>query len=135
MSLSNASIVTAPSSIAPTGGSALVFSSSGNLSNGKVTLIVSADTDLRIRRSIDATIKNPSPSLSAPNGYTQARVSFVYKKPKLLANGKITVNTARVEFSYDVETTQTEIQELADVAAQMCFDGDFVPSIKTLTLT
>lgn len=134
MSLVNASIVTAPSSIAPTGGTALAFASSGNLSNGKVSLVVSADTDLRTRRQIDVTVKPPAASTNAPNGYTQARVQFLFKKPKLLANGKITVNTARVEFSYDVETTQTEIQELADVAAQMSFDADFVPTIKTLVM-
>lgn len=135
MSLTNASIVTAPSAFTPTGGTALAFASLGNLSNGKVTLFVAADTDFRVRRTIDITVKAPSPQPSAPNGYTQARVSMLFKKPKLLANGKITVCTTLVQTAYDVECTQTEIQELIDVGAQMCVDADFVPVHKTLSTT
>lgn len=133
MALLNAAIVTAPTSIAPTGGSALTFSSNG-ISNGVAELIVPADTDQRIRRSLTVSAKSPKASTSAPNGYTQSRVTMLYRKPKLLANGKITVATAKVEFAYDVENTQLEIQELLDVAAQLCSDADFTPVVKLLSL-
>jgi len=135
MSLANAGIVTAPSSIAASGGTAVTFVSNGSPSAGKLNIFVSAATDLRLRRSIDVTVRPPSANVSAPNGYTQARISFLFKKPKLLANGKITVNTSRVEFAYDVETTQAEIQDLLDTASQICFDADFTPTTKTLTLS
>lgn len=134
MSLNNAAIVIAPTSIAPTGGSALTFASNGLQGPGKVTLVVPTDTDYRTRRSLDVTVKPASVSAGAPNGYTQNRITFVFKKPKVLANTKITVNTVKVEFAYDVETTQTEIQELLDVAAQLCFDADFTPTVKLLSL-
>lgn len=134
MALSNAAIVVAPTSIAPTGGTAVTFASNGISGPGELTLVVPADTDFRTRRSIDVKVKPAKVSVSAPNGYTQARISFLFKKPKILANTKITVNTAKVEFSYDVETTPTEIQELLDIMAQICFDADFTPTVKLLSL-
>jgi len=135
MALNNAALVVAPTSIAPTGGTALTFASNGIQGPGEITLVVPADLDLRTRRSIDIKVKPAKTSVGAPNGYTQARVSMLYKKPKILANTKITVNTVKVEFAFDVETTQVEIQELLDVAAQLCFDADFVPTVKQLSLT
>jgi len=134
MALNNLAVVTGPSNIAPTGGTALTFTSNGFTGPGKLTLVVPADTDLRLRRSMDVTVKQARVSSSAPNGYTQPRITVIYKKPKLLANGKITVNTIKVEAAYDVETTQTEIQELIDVAAQVCSDSDVEPTFKLLSL-
>lgn len=134
MSLNNAAVVTAPTSIAATGGTALTLASAG--SDGITNrLIVTADTDFRTRRSIVASIKTPKPLATAPNGYTQARSKAVYTKPKLLANTKYTNNTISIEISVDVETTQTEIQELMDVGAQMLFDADFIQLWKTQNLT
>lgn len=125
MSVSNASIVTAPTSITVTGGTAVAFSSLG-LADGRQTLFVAADTDQRTRRSIDVSVKPAKSSSSAPNGYTQPRATLLLKKPKVLANGKITVGTLRVEMAYDVEFTQPEIQELVDFGAQFFCDPDFL---------
>lgn len=124
MPVSNASIVTAPTSITVTGGTAVTFASLG-LADGKQTLFVASDTDQRTRRSIDVSVKPAKPSPSAPNGYTQPRATVTLKKPKILANGKITVATLRVEMAYDVEYTQAEIQELVDFGAQFFCDSDF----------
>lgn len=135
MSLTNAGLTVAPTSYTVTGGTALTFNSMGPAVNGKVTLYVPADTDLRLRRTIDASVKTPAVNLAAPNGWTQARASVLFKKPKLLANGRITVNTARVELAFDPETTQTEITELVDIAAQTLIDADFTSFWKALALT
>jgi len=123
MAISNAVLNTAPTSITVTGGSALTFTSMAP--GAKNELIVSADTDLRTRRTMTVEAKMAKPAVGAPNGYSQQRMTVLYRKPKLLANGKIIVNTVRVEMAYDVETTQTEIQELMDVGAQTLFDADF----------
>jgi len=132
MALSTATSLSG-ATISASGGATVQWSSLG-LQGNKNVLVVAADTDLRIRRQIDASAKTPSVQLSAPNGYSQARGVVFYKKPKLLANGKVTVNTARVEIAYDVETTPTEIQDLLDVASQVCFDSDFTPVFKQLSL-
>lgn len=122
------------STIAGTGGTTVTWASLGQVGN-KVTLVVPADADLRTRRQIDVVAKQPTPRSGTPNGYTQARVTKVYKRPLTLDNGETTVNTVKVEVSYDVETNATEIQDLLDVGAQMLFDSDFTGVDTTLALT
>jgi len=134
MSLINAALVVAPTSIAPTGGTALTFASFGSPAPGQVNLFVPADTDLRTRRSMQWKVKLAKPKADAPNGYTQHRVSFTYYYPIILANGKITVNSSGGFASFDVETSQTQIQQLIDVGAQGFSDADFVPVFKTLSI-
>lgn len=133
MSLQSATTLSG-ATFAGTGGSTVNWSSLGQVGN-KLPIAVVSDTDLRTRRQIDVTVKSPTPNSGAPNGYTQARVTKVYKRPLLLENGKLTVNTAKVEIAYDVESTPTEIQDLLDVAAQMAFDADFVSADLTLSLS
>lgn len=131
MSLKDASIMTAPTSFTVNGGSALAFSelySSGE----KVTIGVSADTDLRLRRTMDAHIYQPKPNSGAPNGYTQGRAKVVFKSPLLLDNGAITVNTVKVEVAFDVETTDAERTELCDIGGQIFIDSDFRALLKNL---
>lgn len=132
MSLSNAAVVTG-GTLSVAGGSALTFSSFGS-SPGVVELGVPADTDFRLRRTATCQYKAPRVSKDAPNGYTQARAIATYRKPKLLANGKYTVNTIQVSIQYDPETTDAEKQELMDVAAQFGFDADFVSFFKSGSL-
>ncbi len=123
MSLSNASVQSG-ATMAPTGGSALAFESAG-IRDRVHKVFATADTDLRTRREIVATVKEPVPSASAPNGSTQARASATVKLPLALDNGNSTVNTVRIELSYDPETITSEIDELRIVAAQVLTDSDF----------
>jgi hypothetical protein len=122
------------STIAGTGGTAVNWTKMGQVGN-KVSLAVTSDADLRSRRTLDVVAKAPSVNPGAPNGYTQARVTKVYKQPLLLENGSITVNTVKVEVAYDVETSAAEIQELVDQGAQLLFDADLVSVDKTLSLS
>jgi hypothetical protein len=132
MSLSNASVSTG-ATIAPSGGSALAFEGAGARGNTH-TIFVPADANLLTRRSIVTTVREPKPLASAPNGYSQARCSYVFKSPLALDNGLTTVNTVRIEFSYDSETTSAEIEELRIIAAQICSDADFAGAVKNLSL-
>lgn len=132
MSLSNASISTG-ATVAPSGGSALAFAGSGARGDTH-EIYATADTDLRTRRSIVTTVRKPRVLASAPNGYSQARCSFALKSPLTLDNGLVTVNTVRIEFSFDPETTQAEIEELRILAAQICSDADFAAAVKSLSL-
>lgn len=116
---------------APTGGTDLTFADFGTVGSS-IALYVPADTDMRLRRTVNGNFKVAKPNASSPNGYTQARAALTFKKPKLLANGKITVNTIQVSIAYDWETTDAEKQELLDVGAQMCYDSDFLSFFKTL---
>lgn len=133
MSLLNAAVVTAPTTISVTGGSALTFVPVTN-NGSNVELVVATDTDNRTRRRLLASVSLPKVSPTAPNGYTQARVEVKFRKPKLLANGKYTTNELIVSMRYDAETSDTEIQEMRDVGAQLLFDADFANTWKLQSL-
>lgn len=133
MSLSNAAVVTAPTSIAPTGGTALAFASFG-ASPGGLIIAVPADVDQRLRRSITFSITPPRPSPTSPSGYTQQRCRAIFKRPILTASGKYTVNTVEISWAMDVETNDTVKQELIDVSSQLLFASDFVQFWKNQSL-
>lgn len=121
--------VTNGGTIAATGGTTKTFSKLRQNGNS-VILSDLAVSDMRVRPTIEVSVRSPAPSVSAPNGYTQARGSNVIKVPKLLANGKITVNTVRQEFSFDVETTDAEKQYLLDLAAHAAINTDLKSAMK-----
>jgi len=123
MPLQTASVLSG-ATITPSGGTALAFTGAG-IRNNTHPLFVAADADLRTRRTMMCTVKDPKVSASAPNGYTQARSSVTFKSPLSLDNGSITVNTVRVEVSYDVETSAAELAELKVIGAQILTDSDF----------
>lgn len=133
MPLNGASVLSG-TTVSASGGTALTFSSAG-VENGKVTLYCDDDTDLRTRREIVCSIKPPKVSASAPNGYTQARVTMLFKSPLELDNGNVTVNTGKFELSFDPETTDAEISEILDVVSQCIFDSDFTNLYQDLSLS
>lgn len=124
MALNGAGILVG-ATISPTGGTATTFASAG-IQNSVQTLNNNDDTDLRTRRQIVASTKSPSVLASAPNGYTQARNSVTIKWPQTLTNGKVSVDTMRIELSRDVETTQAEVLEYLKQGAQVLIDSDFL---------
>jgi hypothetical protein len=72
-----------------------------------------------LRTEVVASVKAPKVSVSAPNGYTQSRTSIFFKVPKLLANGKTTVNTFELKGAFDPETTDAERATVRNMAIQV----------------
>lgn len=132
MPLNGASVLSG-ATMSPTGGTAISFTSAG-IRNNSVTLNCDADTDFRTRRQITCSISEPKVATSAPNGYTQARSVALIKLPKTLANGKVTVNTLRIEFARDVETSAADITEAKVIGAQVLNDPDFDALFEDLSL-
>lgn len=132
MSLNNASIDIG-ATLTPSGGTATAFESSG-ISGQVNKLFASADTDLRTRREIVCSVKEPKVQAAAPNGYTQARGMATLKFPLELDNGNITINQLKIELAYDVETTQTEIDTYLSAGALVLSDADFASLFKSLSL-
>lgn len=124
MSLSNVSVLNG-ATIAPSGGTALAFSGTGIKNGNSHTLICDADDDYQTRRTIVCTVKEPKYSATAPGGLTQARASQVWKFPKILDNGNLTVETVRIEVSHDPESTVAEVEAHLDLASQGLTDSDF----------
>jgi hypothetical protein len=83
------------------------------------------DTELLTAKSIDFSVKEPTVSASAPNGYTQARRVALLRFPLELDNGNRTVCTAKVELAVDVEATSAEIAEYVLITSQVLADADF----------
>lgn len=116
MAISPLTVVINGTTATPTGGTSLVLTSIVN--NGTVVEMKNlAQTDTRLRQSlVFGPVKEPKVSASAPNGYTQLRIPFRVKVPKLLANGKYTdaVNVSG-ELFYDLEATDAEKQQALDI--------------------
>jgi len=125
MSLLNAQLMVAPTGYTVTAGTAIAFSSFGQIGQNGYRLGVAADTDSRTRRTIETKVTLPRPDVTKPNGYTQCRNSATFKRPIILANGKVTVNTVQIIMAYDVETSDVEKNMLIDIGGQMLIDADF----------
>lgn len=117
----------------PTGGTAVSFAGSG-IVNGSITAVATGDSSLLTRRECTFSAKKPKVSAGAPNGYTQARVNMAFHSPLALDNGNTTTNTGRAEFSFDVETSDAERDELRIMLAQMILGSDFDNLIDELIL-
>jgi len=120
--------------ITPSGGTALPFILAGSPVNDAVKAYASGDTDLRTRRSIHFSVKEPKVSATAPNGYTQARAQVYIKIPFSLDNGLVTTHSVRIEFAYDAEATQAEVLEMRKIACQAIIDSDLDEFYNNLSL-
>lgn len=123
MSLENASIPVG-ATYSPTGGSATSLVSLGSTQNNH-SLFIDDGSNLILRKTCLATSKAPVPNAAAPNGYTQQRSSIVFHVPKLLANGKYTTNTVKIEVAFDPETDASEKAFLRGLLAHCGVDTDF----------
>lgn len=119
MSFTNPTIVSAPTSYTVTGGTAVVFADSGASRQNEKLLIVPADTDFRTRRSILFRSSAAIPNKGMPNGYSNEKRTATIHKPIVLANGKMTVLSASITLSYDVEASVAQRTEMKDLAAQL----------------
>lgn len=121
MALSQVVIKSAPTSYTVTGGTIVPFTVLKNTGNETV-LAATADTDVRIRRTIQHSIADPAPSAKGPNGFTQQKQRTLISAPKVLANTKITVNSFLGSLSWDVEATPAEKIWLLDQIVQYYSD-------------
>lgn len=117
----------------------ILVGASASFTGGTATslaLLSASDTSLRgyvassgvtplTRTEVTFQAKTPKTNQLSLNGYTQGRSSVTITVPKTLANLKVTRNTARVEFGFDVETTDAERLALKVLTCQLTMDGDF----------
>lgn len=125
MGLKNMSLIAAPTSITPAGGTALDFAEDGvTISNG-LHLIVPSDDDYQTRRVV--TIKNRPPTLDPKTGsYSKDKKSMSLAKPLVLADGRVIFNTIRLERETHPSLSAADALELNNLGAQMLTDPDVV---------
>jgi hypothetical protein len=117
-----------------TGGTATGVKVKGSTLTTK-DVILDDSSEFIDQTKISFSIKDPKPSVSAPNGYTQGRASVALLVPLALDNGAYTTNTLRLELSCDHETTDAEIESMLVIAAQLLSDSDFSDFWKSLTIS
>lgn len=93
----------------PTGTQIPMVQAGGTLSSGK---LVEDDVGEKSRLVINISASPATQNSATPGGYTQSRRNFSYLKPKILANGNSTVNTVRIQVSFDPESTETDVKVL-----------------------
>lgn len=124
MSLNGASIPLG-GTYSPTGGSATSLVSLGSINSNGHKLFLDEGLTALLRKSVVASAKEPTIQSSAPNGYTQRRVTFSLHSPLLLDNGEVTTNKVEVSISYDPETDASEVAGLREWLAHLGSDADF----------
>jgi hypothetical protein len=108
--------------MAPTGGTDLVFAPDGvSIQNG-VHLTVPATAAYKDRQT--ATVKFRPPSLGSDGAYTKDKKSVSYSVPKTLASGVVVYNTIRIEREVHPEFTAAEALDLNVIGAQILCDSE-----------
>lgn len=133
MPITNPSVKTGVTSYTVTGGTALSLAV-GAQDIDTLKFIVSSDTSLKTRRELQVDIVAPKVQASAPNGFTQARWKSFMKFPRTLANTKTTVDTIRLEFATDIETSSTQKGEMYDALVTFLADSSVKAAILAQTL-
>lgn len=121
------------STVAATGGSDVVHSVFNN-SNPNVAAFENLAQAYGSRQMLKAKVSRPKADASTPGGYTQARTDLVLSVPKVLANGKTTFNSVKIQIAYDVETTDAEKAELEAMGAQLFIDSELQSARRNQTL-
>lgn len=121
MTMKNMSLLSG-ATVSATGGTALVLTGNGiSIPNG-VQMVVAADTDYSLRRSVTARVRNPS--LNKDGVWSKDKKVISYTVPIRLATGQIVHNVIRVERELHPEAASTVGPELNKLGAQLLVDSD-----------
>lgn len=132
MSLTTNPVVKTAGTLSVTGGTSITLSNFGTVGS-VLTLGNAAATDFRLRETVKFQVKEARPMASAPNGTSQSRATATISVPKLLANGKYTVNSISTTLAFDPESSDADKVKLMDIMAQLLFGADYVSFWKSLS--
>lgn len=124
MPISNASIPVG-ATLAPSGGTATNLVVVGRSLSDAATFVGTTGVTQLTRTAIDFSVKQPKVNAGSPGGFTQGRSIVKITSPKVLANLKRTLNSIKIELSFDPETTDAEVTALKTQAALLLVDSDF----------
>lgn len=119
MSINNSTFAEG-ATLSATGGTTKTWKTVGGTPDAN-ELYVDEDVSSTTRRKLFVTRQTAKVQASAPGGWTQERFTVSLHQPKVLANGNLTVNTAKYIQSVDVETTTAERVALMETMCQTLF--------------
>lgn len=108
--------------MAPTGGTDLVFAPTGVTIQNGCELTVPAVTTYAARPK--ATVKYRPPVLLGDGTYQKDKKSFVYSVPRTLASGAIVYDVIRIEREVHPETSAANALDMNIIAAQALTDSE-----------
>lgn len=123
MGLKSMSLLSGATSVAASGGSALVFADDGVTIPNGLHLIVPADADYQTRRQVTAKYRPPSLD-SKTNSYGKDKKSITLVQPIVLTDGRVVFNTMRIEREVHPSLTAAQCVELNKLGAQLLVDTD-----------
>lgn len=109
--------------LSSTGGTLTSVQSKGTTLNTTRVIVDDGDS-LADQSEIRFSVKEPRADESAPNGYTQARCNFTLYRPVTPTDGQRTLNSVSVSLSYDPHSTDAQVQELLNMAAETMVDTE-----------
>lgn len=120
MSLKTMSLLSG-ATVAVSGGTAQAFATNGATIPNGVQLVVPADTDYGVRRSITARVRNP---VVKDGVWGKDKKVVSYTVPIRLASGQIVHNVIRVEREVHPDLSQANCAEMNKIGAQLLIDSD-----------
>jgi hypothetical protein len=124
MSLKNAVFKTG-ATWAPTGGTDVTFVPDGRVVSDGVNLVVTADDNLLLRRSLTARSTLPAAPAKVGDYARLGRNSVVYRIPFVAADGKTYTQTVKIETAFHAEYTSTQKGVAVTDGAALMLDDDF----------
>jgi hypothetical protein len=82
-----------------------------------------SEPDYRARQQVVVTAREPK--LQADGNFSKMRIRVQFVSPKTRDDGTIAYNIGRAEVEYDVESTEAEVSELREMAAQCAISAVF----------
>lgn len=119
----NGAIINVGATVTATGGTAKTFSTTGQKVNGGQQVVDVSNTDVKTRLSITA--KSIPAQVGSDGKWTNSKAEVVVTQPKVLASGVQKFPNVRITLTDHPEMTQSEIDNLMGLAAQVCVDADF----------
>lgn len=95
----------------------------GNLN--ELVTVLDDSSEFIAQTKIRFSIVDPKVQTSAPNGYTQARSIVKVVVPLALDNLSYTTNTLEIRLGVDPEASDSEIESMLVLGAQLLADSDF----------
>lgn len=134
MSLANAIIKTG-ATWAPTGGSDLTFVSDGRQISDGLSLVVAADTNLVLRRTLLARATLPTVPAKVGDYARLGRAALTYGIPFLAADGKLYKQTVKIEMAFHSEYASANKNVVIADSAAFIADADFLTFWQSLLLS
>lgn len=131
----NPAVIKSGATWAPTGGTDLTFVPDGRAVSNGLSLVVQADTNLLTRRQLTLRATLPAAPARAGDYAKLGRCSAVLKIPFIASDGKLYLQTVKVDTAFHAEYAQASKNAAINDGAALLADSDFANFWQSSLLT